>query len=241
MSPVSRKRKKARDKEKARRAANPRTKNIITPDYNPNPSPGVGGPQPPAEVELLSHISSVWQIQAKGQPANHCLYAVSSMQSVLADWGVQSEPVVVHATVDWPGLSVDVGSASPSMRSAQEWSGHMGLWIPSLGRFLDPTIYQANRPESPTRIDRAMVIPIHPRELGPYPFDTAFGATITYRCIDVSGQRILDDLPQRARAELSTNTANYRRDIELLLGQQFMLDLRRRLTMEPLATALAPR
>lgn len=242
MSPISRKRKKAREKEANRRRHSPAEKRPLTPGYRAE-RPLVGGEAPPAEAEFLAHFCDTWQLLAKGQPANHCIIAISAMQSVLRDWGVESEPVVVHTNVDWPtGLSVDVGSPNPSIVSKKgmlEWSGHMILWIPSLGRFIDPTIYQANRPESPAQIDRSMVVPRNPAALSGKPFQTAFGAYITYTVLNIAAQEIIDMLPTRARAEIASNTENFRIAAKRLMTIPPMKDVRSRLTMEPLATALA--
>lgn len=243
MSPVSRKRKKARDKEKARRNRPPRSPNgnTLTPAYNLN-RPRGGGPQSPPEVELLARLSDLWQLMAKNNPANHCLHAVDAIGTVLADWGVESVPTVVHATVQWPEVTVDVGSPTPSVTGAGkalEWSGHMGLWIPLLGRFMDPTLYQANRPGLADRIDRGIVIPVHPRDLGQVPFDTVYGAAVNYDYIDISGPEVFEKLPARARAEIHKNTSNYSHDLTRLISRPEFVELRSRLTVEPLATALA--
>lgn len=243
MSPVSRKRKKAKDKEKARRsrAPQPQDHGVSTPAYNPN-RPRGGGPQPPPEVELLGRMSEAWQMHAKNSPANHCLHAVDGIGTVLANWGVDSEPIVVHATVEWPEGTVDVGSPTPSVTGTEtrlEWTGHMGLWIPLLGRFIDPTLYQANRPGMSDRIDRGIVIPIHPRDLGPVPFDTVYSSVVTYHYIDLPGREIFQELPPRARSEIQKSTSIYSRWMTQLMRHTALADLRDRLTVEPLASSVA--
>lgn len=242
MSPVSRKRKKTKNNEKARRnrTPQPQGRGALTPAYNPH-RPRGGGPQPPPEVELLARMSDSWQILAKNNPANHCLHAVDAIGTVLADWGVDSEPTVVHATVEWPEGTVDVGSPTPSVVSAgtrAEWTGHMGLWIPLLGRFMDPTLYQANRPGTTDHIDRGIVIPIHPRDLGPVPFDTVYSASVTYHYIDLPGREILHGLSPLVRSEIQKSTSVYSRQITRLMSRTELADLRARLTVEPLASAV---
>ena len=243
MSPVSRKRKKVKDKAKARRSRAPQPQNhgAFTPAYNPN-RPRGGGPQPPPEVELLARLSDAWQILAKNNPATHCLHAIHGISTVLADWGVDSEPVVVRATVEWPEATVDVGSRTPSVTGTGtrlEWTGHMGLWIPLLGRFMDPTLYQANRPGMSDRIDRGIVIPIHPRDLGPVPFDTVYSAIVTYHYIDLPGRDILQELPPHVRSEMQKSTSIFSHEMTQLMRRPELADLRSRLTVEPLASSVA--
>lgn len=39
---------------------------------------------------------------------------------------------------------VKVGSEQPTILADGTWRGHLALWLPTLRRFVDPTIYQAN-------------------------------------------------------------------------------------------------
>lgn len=239
MSPVSRSRKKSKSGGKGRnghpngRASGP----TLTPDYA-KAERRVFGPEAPAEVKLLTALSDAWQVMARGLPANHCVHAVTAIRSMLEAWGVDSEPVVVSATVEWPNLRVEVGSLFPSWEPRGRWSGHLGLWIPLLGRFLDPTLYQANRPQAPAQIERGIIIPMHPRDLGGLPFGTAYGAAVTYRVIN--GIDVLDTLPARGRAEVLTSAARYRTFVtETLYDDPNMVAIRRDLSVEPLASTLA--
>lgn len=98
------------------------------------------------ESLLISAYATHWQHYMHGQPANLCMSAVMTLQKALERIGIVSEPVPVIAEVDFmdgrPPLLL--GEASPQMRGSQ-WSGHLVLWLPALGRLVDPTIYQVNR------------------------------------------------------------------------------------------------
>lgn len=238
MSPVSRGRKKSKSSGKGRRRPNGQVPGLTrTPDYA-KAERRVFGPEAPAEVKLLAALSDAWQAMAYGLPANHCIHAVSAIGSMLDVWGIESEPVVVAATVQWPNLRVDVGSSTPSWEPKGGWSGHLGLWIPLLGRFMDPTLYQANRPQAPAQIERGIIIPMHPRDLSGMPFGTAYGATVAYRVID--GADALDTLPALGRAEVLTSADRYRTFItKTFYDNRHMVAIRRDLTVEPLASVLA--
>lgn len=240
MSPVSRGRKKPKSEGKGRGGRQPNGRLSApprTPDYA-KAERRVFGPEAPAEVKLLTVLSDAWQVMAHGLPANHCIHAVAAIRSTLAEWGVDSEPVVVAATVEWPNMRVDVGSSPPSWEPTGGWSGHLGLWIPLLGRFMDPSLYQANRPQAPAQIERGIIIPMHPRDLGGRPFGTAYGAAVTYRVI--TGIDVLDSLPPRGEVEVRTSAERYRSFVhEVLYDDPHVAEIRRGLTVEPLATVLA--
>lgn len=234
MSPVSRQRKQPKTKsgQPQGQSAPPTTPGYSTVERR------IFGPEPPAEVKLLAVLSDAWQVMAQGLPANHCIHAVTAIRSVLDAWGVDSEPVVVTASVEWPNLRVRVGSPTPAWGPKGGWSGHLGLWIPLLGRFMDPTLYQANRSLAPTLIDRGIIIPVHPRTLAGAPFGTVYGAEVAYRVID--GIDALGAIPSRGRAEVRKTTDHYRAFITGLVADDsaHMAAIRRGLTVGPLASAL---
>jgi hypothetical protein len=151
MSPVSRRRRKKPSKKgravRPSRADGP----TLTPDYS-QARRTVFGPESPPEVKLLTALCDVWQQLAQGVPANHCFHAVCAIKSALAEWDVESEPLTVTALVKWPNPEVELGAARPSWQSKRNWSGHLGLWVPGLGRFVDPTLI---RPTGPTRRPRS--------------------------------------------------------------------------------------
>ncbi|MFV8402680.1 hypothetical protein [Dermabacter hominis] len=104
---------------------------------------------------------------------------------------------------------------------------------------MDPTLYQANRPGMSDRIDRGIVIPIHPRDLGEVPFDTVYSAIVTYHYIDLPGRKILQELPPHVHSEIQQSTSIYSREMTRLMRRDELADLRSRLTVEPLASSLA--
>lgn len=103
------------------------------------------GVRPPAESLLVSIHMNYVQEMFQDQPANHCVFGCLVMQRALAKVGIDAEPVSVYAVVTRPDRVVRVGVPVPVAAPPAGWDGHLGLWLPRLHRFADPTIYQANR------------------------------------------------------------------------------------------------
>lgn len=184
-------------------------------------------------------LCDLWQQLTQGRRANNCIHAVCAIQSALAKWGVDAKPVTVTAVVEWPSIRTELGQANPTWRKTRRWSGHLGLWVPSLGRFLDPTLYQVNQPHAPTQITRGVIVPLHPEQLGANPF-TKNGATVQYRLVDDPGPSWLTGLPAGRAGEIAATSATYREALEAFLNLPELLTIREALTDETLAEALRP-
>ncbi len=107
------------------------------------------GVRPPAESLLVSAFLNMWQYAMTRQPANTCILGCAALQEALTEFGITSQMVTVYAEVDHDdGLAptpVGVPSA-PGRGDTGQWTGHLALWLPTMRRFVDPTIYQASRP-----------------------------------------------------------------------------------------------
>lgn len=238
MSPVSRRRKKPPSKRQGGKTAHAGGP-TLTPDYS-KAQRTVFGPESPAEVKLLTGLCDVWQQLAQGVPANHCIHAVCAIRSALAEWDVESEPLTVTALVTWPpDLAIELGEPRPTWRSKTHWSGHLGLWVPGLGRFVDPTLYQANRPQAPTDITRGVVLPLAPQQLGMYAFPKD-GATVQYGVVDDPGPSWRTGMSVSGKAEVEGNSATFRAAFARALETPEVKAIRSALTYEPLAAALRP-
>lgn len=141
------------------------------------------------ESLLISAYLVHWQHYMKGQPANLCMTAVMTLQRALERVGLPSEPVPVVAEVDFhdgrPPLVL--GEAVPQLQAGQ-WSGHLAMWLPTIGRFVDPTIYQVNRVKRGLPINNGIVM--NTGTLPAEPFATMKeGSEITYTIVtDPAGQ-----------------------------------------------------
>jgi hypothetical protein len=135
--PVSKSRKKKKDKKNKARANRPATGVLLDPELAVNILLGV-----PSELLPLWTLLYAWQTMTVGKPANTCTTACLSLQIALDRFGMASEPRVVMATVTGPGRAAHVGSKHPRWNGTY-WDGHMVLVLPDQGRFVDMTMHQA--------------------------------------------------------------------------------------------------
>ncbi|AMY56202.1 hypothetical protein A3L23_04904 (plasmid) [Rhodococcoides fascians D188] len=169
MSPVSKKRKGAgkgsgRSRSGPGAAALPewaQRAGYVTPPVagiRPPANPGVTAP---AEVQIIDRHCQIWQAYTEGGFSGTCIAAVRCLIPALRDYGIEAEPLVVYGQVAWSDEQwVELGSRTPKWESDTWWTGHLVLWIPAMGRIVDPTVYQANRRGMPTTITRALVFSI---------------------------------------------------------------------------------
>lgn len=141
------------------------------------------------ESLLISAYCTHWQHYMHGQPANLCMSAVMTLQKALERIGIPSEPVPVVVEVDFrDGKSPFVlGNVAPQVNGSQ-WSGHLTLWLPTLGRFVDPTIYQVNRAKRGRPINNGIITNLG--ALPGEPFSVVKeGSLVTYTLVEgVAGQ-----------------------------------------------------
>lgn len=124
----------------------------------PPANPGVTAP---AEVQIIDRHCQIWQAYTEGGFSGTCIAAVRCLIPALRDYGIEAEPLVVYGQVAWSDEQwVELGSRTPKWESDTWWTGHLVLWIPAMGRIVDPTVYQANRRGMPTTITRALVFSI---------------------------------------------------------------------------------
>lgn len=126
---------------------------------------------------------------AQGAAANTCNVVVLGLQEALSRIDVPVVPVTVKASlVTFDGQQQQIGSLHPAWGPDGLWSGHVGMWLSTFGRFCDPTIYQANRPGLPT-IATALVVPVDgPEALDLIPGIPKDGWWIRYECVGVSDE-----------------------------------------------------
>lgn len=97
------------------------------------------------ESQLISWHMHLWQAYMQDAPANLCILASLTLRDSLSKVAIPAEPISVVARVDFydgkkPAM---IGDEEPVIHG-KSWSGHLALWLPSLNRFFDPTIYQVN-------------------------------------------------------------------------------------------------
>jgi hypothetical protein len=77
-----------------------------------------------------------------GEPANHCLDAVLTLQAAYRTFGIEAVPAPAELFVD-DGRGGPTGYGDPHPRFEDGYLvGHAGLWLPESRRFIDPTVQQ---------------------------------------------------------------------------------------------------
>jgi hypothetical protein len=135
--PVSKGRKKKKDKKNKARADRPATGVLLDPELAADILLAV-----PPELLPLYTLLYAWQTMSAGRPANTCTTACLSLQAALARLGIESEPRVVQATVTGRGRGARVGGRHPRWNGTY-WDGHMVLVLRGQARFVDMTLHQA--------------------------------------------------------------------------------------------------
>lgn len=84
-----------------------------------------------------------WLVLLPGQPANMCLDGALVLREAFAQFGVVAEPKPVTLIVhdQRTGRSTRFGTEVPRF-DGEYFVGHMGLWLPQSGRFVDHTVQQ---------------------------------------------------------------------------------------------------
>lgn len=134
-----------------------------TPQLDPSAPGGLAqqlGFEIQAESLLLSLHQMGWQKGMRGAPANVCIGAVMTMQRLLPRVGLDCEPVTVFAEITHANGQVSMLGDRHPRREAHHWTGHLALWVPTINRFFDPTIYQGDRGIGPGRITTGIVLPL---------------------------------------------------------------------------------
>lgn len=85
----------------------------------------------------------LWYLLAvEGAPANLCLDASLTLQAAFELFGIEAAPAPVELFApDERGEPVAYGNDSPRFDNGN-FIGHVGLWLPGVRRFIDPTVQQ---------------------------------------------------------------------------------------------------
>lgn len=97
-----------------------------------------------APSQLLPLGLPVWRLLlTPGSPANQCLDGSLVLREAFDMFGVRAEPKVVTLTVHdrQTGAATRYGSGEPRFAGGH-FKGHMGLWLPESGRFIDHSVQQ---------------------------------------------------------------------------------------------------
>jgi hypothetical protein len=222
--PVSRGRKKKKDKKsKARANRGPATGVLLEPELAVEVLLGV-----PPDLVLLYALLWCWQTMTAGKPANTCTSACLSLQAALARFDIESEPRVVLATVTGPQRAARVGSQHPRW-NGKYWDGHMVLVLPQQGRFIDMTLHQA-RVLPRTGHYAAPIVGryISTGRMAMVPGDTALlqrgDYTVRYDVLDDQGSWQVAPMTEADQAGLRENADNVVRLTLDLLRNDWMID-----------------
>jgi hypothetical protein len=211
---------------------------VLTPSLSAITAP-VSGLRVEPEVKILDLYLQLWQEMTTGRPAAECIAAVACIRDALADLDVETEAVPVVVTAQWPGgIDVTVGAAEPTWRTSKEWTGHLGLWVPGLRRFIDPTIYQANIPGAPRKISRALMIKVQHLAVLPSVAIPKDGALLRYTFAADPDGRWWTGMPARGRDAIAAETAVLARGARQYLAGDHLREAVLTATFPPMVTAL---